>query len=172
MLIEHETCPEIALRVMTSQVFRGGPILNDAGLNAVPLDGDGYFTEQASDTGAILVFKWNGPVRQVKTRGYEEEFVKYKANVLYDEKPHRLFIPVGTDCNLQLIDISLRKGRSWEDCTEPLPYPSTTKILNPVAWICAIGSRTRKWRARKVAEIAIAVEGLKAAPRNIRIEKY
>ena len=110
LTIEHETSPAIAAQVARTKRFLAGPILGDSGLNAVIVDDPRgpYHPQQAANCGAVMRFTWCGPV----ATGYYT--AGYPPNQLFDEYPHRAFLPVGTNMNLKLIDIKLVSGSSWE----------------------------------------------------------
>jgi len=165
MLIEHETAPSIALKIMESGLFRGGPILGDAGLNAVPPGGVGYFADQAEWNGAIMTFEWSGPCAG---RCPEEPL----ADILYDEKPHRLFIPVGTKNYLLLKDISLMRGYSWDECITEYPFPFALDLFNFKHWGRAIRSRTAAGKRAQLDAIEAKVAALKINPKPISIGAY
>lgn len=165
MRIEHETSPGIALLIMRDGLFRGGPIMGDAGLNAVPLGGLGYFSEQAENTGAIMEFSWHGPIER-------ETPYPPRVDTLYDQKPHRVFIPVGTTRNLFLDRIRLRDGYSWADCVVQYPIPLGLNLVNPRAWYLALLSRSSGWKSEQVDAISMEVATLSTSPKPIRIGRY
>ncbi len=139
-VIEHETSPAIAVEVARTTRFLAGPVLGDSGLNAfiVGHKAGPYHPEQPAKHGAVMRFEWTGPNGQ----GYFP--TGYPPNRLFDQHPHRAFVPVGTNRGLRLIEIELVGGGSWEDAVvEP-----SFSFANLPLWLA---SRHGGWR-QKVAE--------------------
>lgn len=162
MLIEHETAPSIALKVLQTGIFRGGPILGDAGLNAVSLGGIGYWVDQARWHGAIMTFEWQGPLAGKSP-------LQPAPNTLYDDKPHRVFIPVGTTEFLTLKDIRLMPDFTWEECVRVQNFPCGLKVFSPAKWYNALRSRTTRYKQESIRSIESLVASLACEPRPIRI---
>ncbi|CAG9183950.1 hypothetical protein [Cupriavidus pampae] len=148
----HETSPAVALRILRTLQFVAGPILGDAGLSGA-LPGSTY-GEQAILRGAVLHFEWTGPVSAASS-GRHEPYL------LYDERPHRLFVFVGTQRYLQLRGVTLADGLTWADAVAGPARPNGVAWLNPRAWrdwLFPVQARTRQARmvgeevARRLAE--------------------
>jgi hypothetical protein len=165
MLIEHETAPSIAWKVFKTGVFRGGPIMGDAGLNAVPQGGIGYWSDQAEWPGAIMTFEWTGPCAGAKP-------LKPAVDALYDDKPHRVFVPVGTTNYLVLKEIKLKPGFTWDECVKEHAFPSGFGMLNATEWLDAIRSRTKIGKQEQIRNIECSVAQLASIPKRIRIDVY
>lgn len=156
--IEHETSPSIAAEVARTKRFLAGPILGDSGMNAfiVGHQAGPYHPEQAENRGAIMRFSWTGPV----TQGY---FAKgYPPNQLFDQHPHRAFVPVGTNIDLRLFDIKLVGGASWEDV---VVEPSFSLAALP-SWLL---SRRPGWRKNAVKRLQKEIAAIVAMQPLIRI---
>lgn len=158
LTIEHETSPAIAAKVARTQRFLAGPIMGDSGLNAF-IVGHGagpYHPEQASNCGAVMRFAWTGPVTQ-------GSFVNgYPPNQLYDEHPHRAFLPVGTNRSLKLIEIVLVGGGTWEDAVvEP-----SFSLANLPTWL---NSKRTGWRHSVAGRIEEEMAEIVTTQPNITI---
>ena len=135
-IIEHETSPSIAAKVARTKRFLAGPILGDSGMNAVIVGHPAgpYQPEQAAKRGAMMRFSWTGAVSQGSHPS------GYPPNQLFDQHPHRAFLPVGPNNNLKLIEIELVDGASWEDAVvEP-----SFSLVSPSSWFSS--KRSGAWR--------------------------
>jgi len=110
---KHITSLESALSIMRSERYR--PVrgtASDAGLNGLQLGRIGWDKQYFTGTGARLYFEWSGPV----------EFGPGSApNVLFDQMPHRVFVPTGTDRHLRLTGFKAAP-EAWEQYYVKLPW--------------------------------------------------
>ncbi|MGE0983807.1 GNAT family N-acetyltransferase [Ralstonia pseudosolanacearum] len=148
----HETSPLAALQILRSRKFVVAGMYRDAVLNG-ELPGE-TLAEQAAATGAVLTFEWSGPVNNQRPDFYDP-------NVLYDERPNRVHVFVGTDRHLRLTDIALREGATWTEALTRTTRPTGAAWRDPQAWrdwLCPKSTVVRRTRAlaeevhRRVAE--------------------
>ena len=161
--IEHETSPEIAWKILCSGVFLCSQNPGDEGLNAVGFGGSGYFDTltQARETGALLELEWSGP----ELPGRPEAPV---IDTLYNEKPHRIFIPVGTTRHLMLTNIRLRTNRTWDEAVTKPTFPHLV-VMQPCSLHSWVQSLAPDWKERQVAQIKERVLTLDINPVPLRI---
>lgn len=156
--IEHETSPTIAAEVARVKRFLAGPIMGDSGMNAIIVGhvAGPYYPEQAANRGAVMRFAWTGPVTQ-------GSFLNgYPPNQLFDEHPHRAFLPVGTNINLKLIEIVLVGGGSWEDAVvEP-----SFSLANLPSWL---SSKRAGWRQAAAGRLEEEMAAIVATQPNITV---
>jgi hypothetical protein len=98
-----------------------------------------------------MIFEWTGS----KQKG-----LGFVPNIAYDDRPHRYFIPVGTNQDLNLTDLKLESGHFW---TEAIGKPSG--ILE------YLSSRICKasWEQSQAKSIEDEVEQLRKYPKKIAI---
>lgn len=145
-ILIHETAPGIALLIIKSRIFQAGTIIGDSGVNAeiVGHVAGPYNPDQAAARGAILKFEWLGPVSK-------QEFENgYPPDVLYDQHPHRAFIPVGSTKYLRLIDVELRIGVSWRDLTYTPERGQPRLLTKWCSWI-------RQWEEKRIGREVVRV---------------
>lgn len=150
-IIEHETCPAIAVKVARTMRFRAGTILGDSGMNAVIVGHQAgpYLADQAAYRGAMMRFEWTGPISQGSFN------FGYPPNVLIDQHPHRAILPVGTNINLKLIEIELVNDASWEDAVvEP-----SFSLANPSSWLSSTRSGSRRVAVERLEEEMAGIVG-------------
>lgn len=160
--IEHETSPAIALAVLRSRRFLAGPILSDSGLNVIFDDQEniGCHSGQAVCTGALMTFNWTGPVSKIYCSS------GYPPNVLYDQRPHRGFVPVGTTNFLTLVNIELIGEASWQ---EAVVRPKFIFGSSPRLWVYWLKSHSESWRLNEMKKIQTEIEALRRSPVSICI---
>ena len=148
VILHHETSPRIALQIARTRCIRAGPILGDSGLNVIiPTHANGeYFDGQAQNRGAILIFHWNGPV----SRAHFAD--GYPVDTLYDQHPHRGFVPVGTTNHLKLHGIQLNEGFNWEMAVE---LPEFRTKGSKITWAF---SKCPRWKSSQASLIKKEVE--------------
>ncbi|MBD8051104.1 hypothetical protein [Limnohabitans radicicola] len=156
--IEHETSPAIAAEVARVKRFLAGPIKGDSGMNAFIVGhvAGPYCPDQAANCGAVMRFEWTGPVIQGSI------FNGYSPNQLFDEHPHRAFIPAGTNSNLKLIEIVLVRGCSWEDA---IVDPSFS-LANLCSWL---SSKRAGWRQAVAERLEEEMAAIVATQPNISV---
>ena len=140
MKIVHITSIDAALSIMRTGTFRpvsSDPLNGDAGLNAFDVSMPGEYNELwFSGTGAQITFEWDGPVDTRTDR-------PYPPNVLQDQMPYRVFVPVGTTQHLTLIGFE-PDPQAWDNYELDLPW----YYLTP----------TMRRKARRRALIALQAE--------------
>ncbi len=148
IILHHETSPRIAVQIARTRCCKAGPILGDSGLNVIiPTNANGgYYAGQAQNRGAILIFNWNGPV----SRAHFAD--GYPVDTLYDQHPHRGFVPVGTTNHLKLVGIQLNKGVTWEMAVDVPEFRTKGRKL---AWAF---SKCPRWKRSQAALIEKEVE--------------
>lgn len=161
----HETSPWVALEVARTGRFKAGPILGDAGLNAVMYDHPkGNFNpDQAENLGAILEFEWSGPIT------LESYISRPEIDWLYDQHPHRLFLFLGSSKHLQLVGVNLKRGFGWEDLIMP-PVFDFRRILDRGMWRKWLASHDKKrWISQEAKKIEREIKSIVASRPNIKI---
>lgn len=144
MRIIHFTSIAAAFSIMHSRTFhpaQANPYGGDAGLNAFDLDRPHNYEQNfAGGTDARLIFEWNGPVT-------EEADIPLPPNVLSDQMPFRVFVPIETDQHLRLIGFKTEPDAwnrydvdlSWYYLTRPMRRWARRRILHKLrAEIAAI----------------------------------
>lgn len=158
LLLQHETHPAIALKVLRTRRFVAGPILGDAGLNAfiVVHPRGNYRGEQAAQRGAILEFEWSGPVSA------EDYGVYPDLDVCYDQHPHRAFVFVGTTQHLRLVGLKLKSSDGWAEYVR-------RPVLSLSTFWPWLQSRRGGWVKKQAQLIAEEVERILAERPPVRI---
>jgi hypothetical protein len=162
MIIEHETSPEIALLIFRTGKFTGGPILGDNGLNAIPVGSSGYWLGQAESKGAVMEFAWEGEV-------LKDSPISHQPDILYDQKPHRVFLFSGTSKHLYLQRIYFIDDSSWSELLPEVLMPAGFHFFNLFAWIRYRRSRSQKWKEQKVHELRAEIATLNSYRKSIAI---
>lgn len=163
----HETSPWVALQVARTGQFKAGPILGDAGLNAVMENHPkGKFNpDQAASCGAIIEFEWSGPITMDKYISRPE------IDCLYDQHPHRLFLFVGSSKHLRLVRVDLKHGYGWEAAVVP-PTFDRRRIFDWDMWRQWGASRLNKrWVLAQARNIEKEISSLIAKRPFIEIVK-
>ena len=158
-ILHHETAPDTALRIARSKRCMAGPILSDSGLNVEIRDhAQGAFNrDQAATKGAVMVFQWDDPICDLSLPH------GYPPNILYDQHPHRGFVPVGTTQHLKLIDIKLNTGSSWAMAvTRPAPHASAHLVDWALSWLPG-------WEAREAQKIGKEVVAIVRQQPNVSV---
>lgn len=128
----HITSLEAAISILRSGTFH--PVQgmqSDAGLNGFECDRPRWTNQYFGGEGAALHLEWSGPV-QVGDG--------YTPNILFDQMPHRLFVPAGTDKHLHLTGLAV-EPEAWGEFDVHLPL--------------YIFGETRRARARHKAIVAV-----------------
>ncbi|WP_215845070.1 hypothetical protein [Candidatus Pantoea bituminis] len=150
--LKHITSPWTALDIIRTLSIIAGPSLSDSGLNVFIENHPGgpYMSNILNQSGAKLIFEWSGPSkRSTLADGYPPD-------ILYDQFPHRAFIPVGTRSHLYLIGLELMDGVSWEVAVSKPKF----KLTRPQSWKLWLQSKHHQWLEREVARIEDEVAGI------------
>ncbi|WP_437889547.1 hypothetical protein [Phytobacter sp. V91] len=102
-----------------------------------------YWQGQARGAGARLIFEWTGPIKN------SLEPYGYPPDILYDQHPHRGFIPVGSQSHLYLVGLELTDGASWQTV---IPKPEF-KLTRPNGWKSWLLSKHPQWLEDEVSRI-------------------
>jgi hypothetical protein len=109
----HITSLESALSILRSGQFHpvwGTPA--DAGLNGLQLGRVGWNEQYFTGTGVRLFFQWSGPV---------EIGPGSTPNVLFDQMPHRVFVPIETREHLRLTGFTAAP-LTWQQHQFEIPW--------------------------------------------------
>lgn len=164
----HETSPSVALKVARSGQFMAGPILGDAGLNAVMANHPkGNFNPgQAENRGATLEFEWSGPITMDNYKSRPE------IDYLYDQHPHRLFLFLGSRKHLQLVGVNLKQGYGWEEVIAP-PTFNVGRFFDRDMWREWLASYNKKrWVFEETKKIEREIKSIVAIKPSIEIAKH
>lgn len=164
LVVTHETSPRIAVDVVRNRRFVGGPISGDAGLNCF-IEGVEYNPDQASNSGAFITFEWVGERQEVG----KFEDPAYKPNVLYDQRPHRAFIPVGTTDHLRLIDLTFAEDSAWSKLVNAPALPNSQEFFSVRAWAKWLAGFRGNWAATEAARVRAELARLVAERPSISI---
>ena len=163
--IYHETSPWIAIHIARTQQFMGGAISGDAGLNCY-IEGslpDLNIFSQAEQKGALMTFEWSGPV---STEPYG---VFGEPDTLYDQRPHRGFIPVDSTKHLKLVGIELLRGGMFSDLIERPPVPRGFSLFKLSAWAEWLASKQEGWLDAESKRLELQVSMLAASRPSISV---
>jgi len=112
-----------------------------------------------NQSGAKLIFEWSGPSdSRCLADGYPPD-------ILYDQFPHRAFVPVGTRSHLYLIGLELLDGFSWEIAVRKPKF----KLIKPQTWKLWLQSKHHQWLEREVARIEDEVANIVTKRPNAKI---
>ena len=163
--IYHETSPWIAIHIARTQQFMGGAISGDAGLNCY-IEGslpDLGTHSQAEQRGALITFEWSGPVSTERYGIFGEP------DTLYDQRPHRGFIPIDSTRHLTLVDIELLYGGTFADLIERPIFPRGSSLLKLSAWADWLASKREGWLYAEAKRLQVQVAVLAASRPSISV---
>lgn len=144
----HITSLQSALSIMRTGKFR--PVKgtdSDAGLNGLQLGRLGWDEQSFTGSGAGLLFEWTGPV-EIGTGSSPDN--------LYDQMPHRIFIPGGTQRHLRLTGF-IAAPQTWDRHHVDLP------------WYCIGQNRRARARRRAIVELHAEIDGLLESNRQVSV---
>jgi len=163
--IYHETSPWIAIHVARTGQFMGGAISGDAGLNCY-IEGslpDLSLYSQAEQKGALITFEWSGPVSTERYGVFGEP------DTLYDQRPHRGFIPVDSTKHLKLVGIDLLHGGVFADLIERPAFPRGSSLFKLSAWAEWIASKREGWLYAESNRLQVQAAVLAASRPSISV---
>ncbi|MAN76217.1 MAG: hypothetical protein CML24_03205 [Rhizobiales bacterium] len=135
----HITSLESALSILRSGRFH--PVRGtqaDAGLNGLQLGRVGWNEQYFTGIGVRLFFQWSGPV---------EIGPGTTPNVLFDQMPHRVFVPAGTDQDLRLTGFKAA-ATTWEQHQFEIP------------WYCFGPSNRARARLRAMVNLQAEIDSI------------
>ncbi|WP_199028876.1 hypothetical protein [Ralstonia sp. ASV6] len=165
MRIYHETLPAIAIHIARTKQFICGEIAGDAGLNCY-IEGslpNLSVYSQAEKKGALITFEWTGPI---SSDGY---WMFGDPDTLYDQRPHRGFVPVDTTQHLKLVGIELLYGQTFADLVHRPNLPSGTDVLKPWIWWEWAQSRRSAWVKAQAQQLESTIAALVAERPSISV---
>lgn len=158
----HETSVKAAVKILRTRIFVCDASRNDGGLNGeLP---DRTVSQQGAEDGAVLTFEWAGPIVQVLKLA---DNPAYAPNILYEERPYRVFVPGGTTRHLRLTKLALQENGNWAEALADPPRPTARQILDPGAWYdwC----KPAAWRAARLAELQNEIEAVEHTRPAMRV---
>ncbi|RDE07567.1 hypothetical protein [Pelagibacterium lacus] len=135
----HITSLDSALSILRSGHFH--PVrgtLADAGLNGLQSGRIGWNEQYFTGIGVRLFFEWSGPV---------EIGPGSAPNVLFDQMPHRVFVPAGTEQYLRLTGFRAA-ALTWQQRRFKIP------------WYCFGPARRERARRRAMVQLQAEIDSI------------